>query len=81
MPITQERIDKAVEEAKQNPDITHVLVVKAIRKIDEALDKKISEWLLEDNSLIEKYYKGYICALNDVKWYLQNIENKAASIA
>lgn len=27
MSITQERIDMAIEEAKQNPNITHVLVV------------------------------------------------------
>lgn len=55
-------------------------ITKAIMKINEAVDIKMQSLLDENNSKAEAILKGYLLALRDVKWYLENIDKETSSI-
>lgn len=64
------------------PNPTHDVsdVTKAIIKIKDTMEEKIELLLDENDSKAEATLKGYILALRDVKWFLENIDKPTASI-
>lgn len=63
-----------------NPSCDISDTIKAIMKIEEAIDEKVQLWLRENDSKAEAYLKGYTTALFDIKWYLENIDKNTSSI-